>query len=106
MSDYPIRIIAAYRSGEITKQQFQKQFGDWQKANGINYDCMGFCSRGLACVAYRGVHAVIRGGVLEWGCGEARGVKKGRCRKCARAQSIFEFRRKVDFLKNRGAAWM
>ena len=92
MIDYPRNIIAAYASRRITKQQFIKQFSDWQKSNGINYDCKGVAQHGFIGVTYRGVNALIRSGVLEWGCGEY----------CDTAKSFFEFRRKVDFEKNGG----
>ena len=92
MINYPRNIITAYASRQITKQQFIKQLSDWQKSNGIDYDCKGVSQHGFIGVTYRGVNAVIRNGVLEWVCGED----------CDTAKSFFEFRRKVDFEKNGG----
>ena len=103
MINYPRNIITAYASRQITKQQFIKQLSDWQKSNGIDYDCKGVSQHGFIGVTYRGVNAVIRNGVLEWVCGECRDPKKGN-RRFIRdtANSFFEFRRKVDFEKNGG----
>ena len=41
MSGYPIELITNYRAEKISRQQFTKQFSDWQKSRGLNYDCKG-----------------------------------------------------------------
>ena len=64
MSGYPVHIIKAYRSDEISRQQFIKQFSERQKSRGINYDCKGTAQHGFVGVDYRCVHATIRDGVL------------------------------------------
>ncbi len=86
MSGYPIQIITDYRAGKINRQQFTKQFSDWQKSNGINFDCKGTADRSGVYMTYRGIKAAIRNGVLCW--------------KNNTAKTVFEFQRKVDFSKN------
>ena len=84
--NYPIQIITNYRAGKTSRQQFIKQFSDWQKAQGINYDCKGTADRLGVHVEYRGTTAAIRNGLLSW--------------KNNTAKTVFEFQRKVDFSKN------
>ena len=55
MSGHPIELITNYRAGKISRQQFTKQFGDWQKSHGINYDCKGVAENDYVGVIYRGV---------------------------------------------------
>ena len=86
MSGYPIELITSYRAGKISRQQFIKQFSDWQKAQGINYDCKGTADRLGVHVEYRGTTAAIRNGLLSW--------------KNTTAKTVFAFQRKVDFSKN------
>ena len=86
MSGYPIQIITSYRAGKISRQQFIKQFSDWQKSHGINFDCKGTADRLGVHVEYRGITAAIRNGLLCW--------------KNKTAKTVFEFQRKVDFSKN------
>ncbi len=104
---YPKKAIQDYAERKITRAQFIRQFLDWQKANGIDYNCKGTAHHGLVGVTYRGVGAVIKNGVLDWVCGGCRDPKKSD-RRFVRdtAQSVFEFCRKVDFAKNGGAAWI
>ena len=91
-SNYPTQIITNYRAGKTSRQQFIKQFSDWQKAQGINYDCKGYADKSGVYMTYRGIKAAIRNGLLCW--------------KNHTAQTIFEFCRKVDFSKQReGAKW-
>ena len=84
-SDYPIQIITNYRAGKISRQQFLKQFSDWQKAHGINYDCKGTADRSGTYLSYRGIKAAIQNGLLCW--------------KNNTAKTVFDFQRKVDFSK-------
>lgn len=93
-SDYPIQIITNYRAGKISRQQFTKQFSDWQKSRGLNYDCKGTADKNGVYITYRGIRAEIRNGTLHF-------FSDGR----KTAQSVFEFRRKVDFSLNRRNPW-
>lgn len=98
MSGYPIGLITNYRAGKISRQMFTKQFNDWQKSRGINYDCKGTGGKDWLGLTYRGRHAVIKGGIIVWTDDDIEET----------ARSIFEFRRKVDFAicrRLRGAAW-
>lgn len=54
MSGYPIQLITDYREGKISRQQFTKQFSDWQKANTINFDCKGTADKSGVHMTYRG----------------------------------------------------
>lgn len=94
MSGYPIQLITDYRAGKVSRQQFMKQFSDWQKPNGINYDCKGTADKHGVYMTYREVRAEITGGILRF---FADGWKT--------AESAFEFRRKVDFSMNRRKTW-
>ena len=85
-SDYPIQIITSYRAGKISRQQFIKQFSDWQKAHGINFDCKGYANKSGVYMTYRGIKAAIRNGLLCW--------------ENNTAKTVFEFQRKVDFSEN------
>ena len=84
--NYPIQIITDYRAGKISRQQFTKQFSDWQKAQGINFDCKGYADKSGVYMTYRGIKAAIRNGLLCW--------------ENNTAKTVFEFQRKVDFSKN------
>ena len=84
--NYPIELITNYRAGKISRQQFQQQFSNWQKSNGINYDCKGTADRSGVYITYRGIKAIIRNNLLCW--------------ENNTAKTVFEFRRKVDFSKN------
>ncbi len=93
--NYPIQLITNYRAGKISRQQFTKQFSDWQKTNGINYDCKGTADKNGVYLTYREIRAEIRNGILRF---FVDGWKT--------AQSVFEFRRKVDFSLNRRKPWI
>ncbi len=86
MSGYPIHIITSYRAGKISRQQFIKQFSEWQKANTINFDCKGTADRNGTYLEYRGIKAEIKNGVLCW--------------KNNMAKTVFEFQRQVDYAFN------
>ena len=100
MTNYPFELINNYRAGEITRQQFINKFTLWQKSCGINFDCKGTADRQGVHVEYRGVTATIRDGKLN--CEPAYFLWH-------KANSVFEFRRKVDFSLNArndgGAKW-
>lgn len=105
MSGYPIHIITSYRAGKISRQQFTKQFSDWQKSRGINFDCNGTADRLGVHVEYRGTTATIRDGVLHFFTGSYIDPKTN-CRRYIRstAKSVFDFCRKIDFARNDGVA--
>ena len=107
-SDYPIQIITSYRAGKISRQQFTKQFSDWQKSHGINYDCKGTADRLGVHVEYRGTTATIRDGKLSFITGDNCEPNSPTHFLWHEANSVFEFRRKVDFSLNAingGAKW-
>ena len=85
MSGHPIELITNYRAEKISRQQFQQQFSNWQKSNGINFDCKGTADRSGVYMTYRGIKGAIRNGLLCW--------------KNNTAKTVFEFQRKVDFSK-------
>lgn len=87
MSGYPIELITKYRAGKISRQQFTKQFSDWQKENGLNFDCKGTADKSGIYLHYRGITGTIKNGVIQWG---------GKIT----AKSIFIFMRQVDYLQN------
>ena len=37
MTNYPHDIFEAYAKRQISKEEFEKQFSEWQKANGKDY---------------------------------------------------------------------
>ena len=86
MSGYPIQIITDYRAGKISRQQFIKQFSDWQKASIINFDCNGTADKSGVYMTYLGIKATIRNGVICW--------------KNNTAKTVFEFKRQVDYAFN------
>lgn len=102
MSGYPIQLITDYRAGKISRQQFTKQFSDWQKSRGINYDCKGTADRSGTYLTYRGIKAEIKDGrvIFTQGVFLAPDGTRVFCRDTA--ISVFEFCRKVDFCKNIG----
>ena len=107
-SNYPIQIITNYRAGKISRQQFIKQFSDWQKSHGINYDCKGTADRLGVHVEYRGTTATIRDGKLSFITGDNCEPNSPTHFLRHEANSFFEFRRKVDFSLNAingGAKW-
>lgn len=97
MSGYPIQLITDYRAGKISRQQFIKQFSDWQKSRGINYDCKGTASKNGITLAYRGIRGIIKNGVIQFSA--VMGNKKWCCMD-QRVKSQFEFCRRIDFAKN------
>ena len=94
-NSYPLQLVKVFRAGEITRQAFMQAFSSWQKSNGINFACKGSADQNGVYITYRGIKAAIRNGLLCW--------------KDNTANSVFEFRRKVDFSLNArndgGAKW-
>ena len=97
MSGYPIELITSYSAGKISRQQFTKQFSDWQKSRGINYDCKGTADERGVHVEYRGTTATIRDGKLSFITGDNCEPDSPTHFLWHEANSVFEFRRKVDF---------
>ena len=97
---YPLQLVKAFRADEITRQQFIKQFSDWQKSHGINYDCKGTADERGVHVEYRGVTATIRDGKLNFITGDNCEPNSPTHFLWHEANSVFEFKRKVDFSKN------
>ncbi len=99
MSGYPIELITNYMAGKISRQQFTKQFSDWQKSRGINYDCKIKATRQGVSVQYRGVTATICRGTLRF-FSEIPADKKNGDGKIIQttAQNVFDFRRKIDLV--------
>ena len=86
MENYPNALLAAYRDGNIDRQQFITDFRNWQKNHGINFDCKGSADRNGTYLKYRGIKAEIKNGVLCW--------------KNNTAKNLFEFERQVDYAFN------
>ena len=107
MTNYPLGLITNYRAGNITRQQFTKQFSDWQKSRGINYDCKGTADERGVHVEYRGVTATIRDGKLSFITGD--NCEPNSPTHWHEANSVLELRRKIDFSLNAindgGAKW-
>ena len=94
-NSYPLALVKNYSAGEITRQAFIHAFSSWQKKHGINFDCKGYADKSGVFIQYRGRTARITNGLLCW--------------ENKTANSVFEFRRKVDFSLNArndgGAKW-
>lgn len=101
---YPLQLVKAFRAGEITRQQFIKQFSDWQKSNGINFDCKGSADQNGIYLTYRGIVGTIKTGVIKF---ITKTAGKDWVYINETAKSVFEFCRKVDFSKQReGVKWI
>ncbi|WP_147613048.1 carbohydrate binding domain-containing protein [Treponema pectinovorum] len=97
MTDYPFDVIKEFATKKITKENFINAFADWQKMQGLDFDCKGVSVGKHIGVTYRAKLAVIKKGELCFYCVSV--SKKGRKKiQEVRVKSIFEFRRKVDFL--------
>lgn len=85
-NNYPIQIITSYRAGKISRQQFIKQFSDWQKSQGISFDTKGTADKNGTYLTYRGISAKIENGKLRWNK--------------ATAADLYTFQRQVDYAIN------
>ena len=104
MSDYPIQLITDYRAGKISRQQFIKQFSEWQETNTINFDCKGTADRNGTYLTYRAIVGTIKNGVIKF---ITKTAGKDWVYINETAKSVFEFCRKVDFSKQReGVKWI
>ena len=101
--NYPIQIITNYRAGKISRQQFQQQFSDWQKAQGINFDCKGYADKSGFYITYRGIIGKIKSDSIKF---LVKTSGKDWVYIYKTAKNVFEFRRLIDFSKCReGAKW-
>ena len=80
--NYPKTLVSFFRAGKMSRANFIVAFAEWQRANGVDYDCKGGSRWNGLCVTYRGRLGTIRKGRVEWS-----GLK---------ATSIFNFCRAVD----------
>lgn len=83
--NYPINLITSYRSGKISKQKFLNDFAQWQKLQGFDFNCKGFADKSGFYLFYRNEKAEVKNGFLFW--------------KTTKSESVFQFKRKVDFAK-------
>jgi len=83
---YPLQLVQTFRAGKISRQQFIKQFSDWQKSNDMIFDCKGTADKNGTYITYRGITAKIENGVLCW--------------KQNKAANLFTFQRQVDYAFN------
>ena len=96
-------LITSYRAGKISRQQFIRQFSDWQKAQGINYDCKGYADKSGVYITYRGIVGKIKSGIIKF---LVKTSGKDWVYINKNAKTVFEFRRLIDFSKcKEGAKW-
>ena len=86
MTNYPHDIFEAYAKRQISKEEFEKQFSEWQKANGIDYSFKKTINGLDVCFTYRNITATIKNNKLHFKTDQNE-----------KADTPFEFRRKVDF---------
>ena len=82
---YPKKIISDYVKGKISRKKYEQLFAKYQKSQGLNFDCKGFCNMSGTYIVYRKQTAELKNGVICWNYGKKQ-----------TALSFFEFRRKVD----------
>ena len=92
---FPTGLFKAFAEKKITRARFEFAFAEWQKRQGVNFDCKG--TGDGVYVHYRGVKAEIRNGMLVWCAGVKPAGKYIRRLDWKSAGSIFEFKRMVDF---------
>lgn len=90
-NDYPAELIRGFKDRAITRQQFINLMHAWQAAHGIDYRCRGTADKNAVWVIYRGIPGIISNGEITW-------LEEGAKRT---AHSFYEFRRQVDFMKDR-----
>lgn len=94
---YPLQLVKAFRAGEITRQQFITDFRNWQKSNGINFDCKCKSDRSGTYLTYRGITGTVKNGEIKF-------ITKTAGKETAK--SVFEFCRKVDFQNSVSVEWI
>lgn len=88
---YPSGLIYSLKAKKITRQQFIYLMRAWQIAHGINYSCKGTADKNAVWVIYMGVPGMLDHGRILW-------LEDGQQRT---ADSFFEFKRQVNYMKNR-----
>ena len=86
MTNYPQDIIELYTNQKISKEEFIKQFSEWQKRNGIDYSFKKTVDNSDVYFTYRNITATIKNDKLHF-----------KTYQNDTAKTPFEFRRKVDF---------
>ena len=86
MENYPQDIIELYTNKKISKEEFIKQFSEWQKRNGIDYSFNKTVDNSGVYFTYRNITATIKNDKLHF-----------KTYQNDTAKTPFEFRRKVDF---------
>ena len=103
--DFPRGLFEAYAERRITRTHFEFVFAEWQRRHGMNYNCKGTADMQGLYVTYRGVTATVQGGRLVWRMGVNPAVKRLRRTDMRSAESVSEFRRKVDFALREEYLW-
>ena len=85
MTSYPHDIFEAYSKRQISREEFEKRFSEWQKVNGIDYNFKKTVNGLGVCFTYRNITAIIKNNKLHF-----------KADKSNTASTPFEFRRKVD----------
>ena len=102
---FPRSLFEAYAEGKLTRNAFVSYFSEWQKRNGVNFDCKGSADSKGVYVHYRGKKATIQGDLLVW-CAGIKPARFGRRQlDWQSAKSVFEFCRKVDFALLKEKLW-
>lgn len=82
---YPKKLISDYVKGKISREIYELLFAKYQKSQGLNFDCKGFCNMSGTYIVYRNQTAELKNGLISWNYGKKQ-----------TALSFYEFRRKVD----------
>lgn len=93
MSEYPLNLFISYSEQKITKAQFINGLSNWQKSHGLNFDCKGVAVGKFVGITYRGKMAIIHNNLICFSY-----FSQNKKIVNAKAKSILEFRRKIDFL--------
>lgn len=91
MRDYPNALLAAYRDGNIDRQQFCHA---WAQLQGFDDTVKGYGNKHGTFIKYRGRTARITNGLLVW----------GEKQKIHKAKTIKELKIKVDYYEQE-AKW-
>ena len=86
MTNYPKDIFKSYVERQISKNKFIEKLTEWQKANGIDYSFKKTVDDLDVYFTYRHITATIKNNKLHF-----------KTDKNEKADTPFEFRRKVDF---------
>ena len=92
MKNYPNALLAAYRYGNIDRQQFCHA---WAQLQGFDDTVKGYGNKHGTFLNYRGRTAIITNGLLVWGENQ----------KTHTAKTIQEMKIKVDYYEQQEAKW-